>query len=88
MSSAVPRHCKACGGDLRPPAGMIGGVWSTILADDGKYHYSCWSGPENRLAAENAKLRAALDEIAKRAPQGWMQRIASDALSNEQSSNR
>ena len=80
MSSAVPRHCKACGGDLRPPAGMIGGVWSTILADDGEYHYSCWSGPAKRLAAENERLRAALEEIAD-VPRGWKQRqIAERAL--------
>ena len=59
-SSAVPRYCKACGGDLRPPSGMVNGVWSTILADDGEYHYSCWAGPANRLAAEIARLRTAL----------------------------
>lgn len=47
-SSAVPRYCKTCGGDLRPPNGRISGIWSTVLADDGEHHFECWARPQQK----------------------------------------
>jgi len=43
-TTAVPRLCVVCGGDLKPPAGY-NGIYSTVLGNNGEQHYQCWTGP-------------------------------------------
>lgn len=60
-STAVEKFCVVCGGNLAPPPGTIG-IYSTVLANNGEQHYSCWAGPTSAAVLRERERCAQIAE--------------------------